>query len=162
MFALEAQMQPSASMQMPSGPAPSARTWRFDRLPSSAMSKAVRRGRLPALLERARVVAEEEIDLAAAGEALQGGPLQCGGPVPVATGSRRPGRKRAAVGKTEQTADTEACPGRQVVQAEAERHRAGGGSTRVGLGERLGVVVVSVHQQKLEASPAQQGTGRAE
>jgi ABC-type tungstate transport system permease subunit len=49
-----------------------------------------------------------------------------------------------------------------VVQTEAERPRAGGGGTGVSLGERLGVVVVSVHQQKLEASPAQQGTGEAE
>jgi hypothetical protein len=118
--------------------------------------------RLPALLERARVVAEEEVDLAAVGEALQGGPLQCGGPVPVATGLRRPGGKRAAVGKTAQTADPEACSGRQVVQAEAERHRAGGGGAGIGLGERLGVVVVSVHEQKLEACPAEQGTGGAE
>ena len=34
---------PSASRQMPSGPMPSAQTRRFDRLPSAAMSKAVRR-----------------------------------------------------------------------------------------------------------------------
>ena len=33
--------------------------------------------RLHALLERARVVAEEEVDLAAVGEALEGGPLFC-------------------------------------------------------------------------------------
>ena len=36
-------MQPSASRQMPSGPIPSAQTRRFDSVPSSAMSKAVRR-----------------------------------------------------------------------------------------------------------------------
>ena len=36
-------MQPSASRQMPSGPTPSAQTRRFDKVPSSAMSKAVRR-----------------------------------------------------------------------------------------------------------------------
>jgi len=46
--------------------------------------------RLCALLERAWVVAEEQVDLGAAGEALQGGPLARGGPVPVAAGSRRP------------------------------------------------------------------------
>jgi hypothetical protein len=68
--------------------------------------------RLGALLERARVVAEEEVDLAAAGEALQGGPLARGGPVPVATGSRRPDGKRAAVGEAAQAAETEACSGR--------------------------------------------------
>ena len=32
----------------------------------------------------------------------------------------------------------------------------------MGAGERLGVVVVSVHEQKLEAGTAEQGTGRAE
>ena len=32
----------------------------------------------------------------------------------------------------------------------------------MGAGERLGVVVVSFHEQKLEAGPAEQGTGRAE
>ena len=45
--------------------------------------------RLCALLERARVVAEEQVDLVAAGEALKGGPLACGGPVPVAAGASR-------------------------------------------------------------------------
>ncbi len=118
--------------------------------------------RLRAVLERARVVAEEEVDLAAAGEALQGGPLARGGPVPVATGSRRPGGKCAAVGETAQAAETEACSGRQVVHAEAERDRAGRGGARVGAGERLGVVVVSVHEQKLEVGAAEQGTGGAE
>jgi hypothetical protein len=43
MFALEAQMQRSASRQMPSGPTPSAQTRRFDKVPSAAMSKAVSR-----------------------------------------------------------------------------------------------------------------------
>ena len=118
--------------------------------------------RLRALLERARIVAEEEVDLAAAGEALEGGPLERDGPVPVATGSTRPDRKRAAVGETAQATKTEACSGRQVVQAEAERHRAGRGSASVGAGERLGVVVVSVDEQKLEACPPEQGTGGAE
>jgi hypothetical protein len=55
--------------------------------------------RLPTLLERARVVAEKDVDVAAAGEALQGGPLARHGPVPLATCSRRPNRKRASVGK---------------------------------------------------------------
>lgn len=43
MLPLEAQMQPSASRQMPSGPTPSAQTRRFDSVPSAAMSKAVSR-----------------------------------------------------------------------------------------------------------------------
>ena len=43
MLALEAQIQPSASRQMPSGPTPSAHTRRFDKAPSAAMSKAVSR-----------------------------------------------------------------------------------------------------------------------
>ena len=87
---------------------------------------------LRALLERARVMAEEDVDLASAGEALAGRPLDRGGPVPAATNSRRPGGKRATVGKTAHTAETEACPGRQVVQAEAERHRAGCGGAGTG------------------------------
>jgi hypothetical protein len=49
--------------------------------------------RLRALLERARIVAEEDVDLAAGGEALEDLPLARGGPVPVATRSRRPGAK---------------------------------------------------------------------
>jgi hypothetical protein len=49
-----------------------------------------------------------------------------------------------------------------VVQAEAERHRAGLGHAGAGAGERLGVVVVSVDEQKLEAGPAEQGAGGAE
>jgi hypothetical protein len=68
----------------------------------------------------------------------------------------------AAVGETAQAAEPEARSGRQVVQAVAERHRAGGGGAGVGAGERLGVVVVSFHEQKLEACPAEQGTGEAE
>jgi hypothetical protein len=118
--------------------------------------------RLCALLERARVMAEEEVDLAGAGEALEGGLLARGGPVPVATGSRRPGGKRAAVGETAQAAETEACSGRKVVQAEAERHGAGGVCVGLGAGECLGVVVVSLDEEKLEACAAEQGTGGAE
>ena len=68
---------------------------------------------------------------------LHGGPLARGGPVPVATGSRRPDGKRAAVGEAAQAAETEACSGRQVVQAVAERHRPGRGSAGAGVGERL-------------------------
>jgi hypothetical protein len=49
-----------------------------------------------------------------------------------------------------------------MVQAEAERHRRGGGGAGAGAGERLGVVVVSVHEQKLEAGPAEQSTCGAE
>ena len=108
-----------------------------------------------ALLERAWVVAEEEVDLAAAGEALEGRALERSRPVPAATGVRD---WRTAIGQTAQAAETEACSGRQVVQAEAEPHRAGRAGTGVGTGERLGVVVVSVHEQKLEADPAEQGS----
>jgi hypothetical protein len=43
MAPLEAQTHPSVSRQMPSGPTPSAQTRRFDRVPSSATSKAVSR-----------------------------------------------------------------------------------------------------------------------
>jgi hypothetical protein len=50
--------------------------------------RSERPARLCALLERARVVAEEEVDLAAVGEALDGGPLARRGPVPLATGPR--------------------------------------------------------------------------
>jgi hypothetical protein len=117
--------------------------------------------RLRALLERARVVAKKKVDLAAAGEALQGGPLARCGAVPVATGSRRPYGKRAAVGEAAQTSETEAGSGRQVVQAVAERHRPGRGSAGAGVGERLAVVVVSVHEQKLEARATEQGSGGA-
>jgi hypothetical protein len=118
-----------------------------------------RAARLRALLERARVVTEEEVDLAAAGEALNRGAFAGGGAVPVATGSRRSDGKRPAVGETAQAAETEARSGRQVVQAEAERHWAVCGGVGASAGERLGVVVVSVHEVKLEACPAEQVTG---
>ncbi len=118
--------------------------------------------RLRALLERARVVAEEEVDLAAADDARQGGPLACGGPVPVTSGSRRPDGQRATVGEAAQPAEPEARSSRQVVQTEAERHRSGRGRAGAGIGERLAVVVVSVHKEKLEARPAEHGTGGAE
>jgi hypothetical protein len=49
-----------------------------------------------------------------------------------------------------------------VVQAEAEPHRARRGGAGVGAGERIGVVVVSVHEEKLEARSAEQGAGRTE
>jgi hypothetical protein len=49
-----------------------------------------------------------------------------------------------------------------VVQAETERHRAGRGHAGAGAGKRLGVVVVSVDEQKLESCPPEQGTGGAE
>jgi hypothetical protein len=116
------------------------------------------------LLERARVVAEEEIDLAAVGEALEGGPLARDGPEPLATRSTRPDGKRATVGETAQATKTVASSSRQMVQAEAERHRAGRGSAGVGVGERerLGVVVISLDEQKLEAGPPEQGARRAE
>jgi hypothetical protein len=119
--------------------------------------------RLRALLERARVVAEEDVDLAAAGEALASRSLDRGGTEPAATGTGLPDGTRAAVGETAQAAETEACSGRQVVQAEAERHRPPRrGSAGVGEGERLRVVVVSVHEQKLEPGPPEHGTGDAE
>ena len=118
--------------------------------------------RVRALLERARVVAEEEVDLAAGREALEGCPLARGGPVPVATCSRRPGAKRAAVAETAQAAEPEACSVRQVVQAEPERDRARGVTARARACERLGVVVVSVHEEKLEVGAAEQGTGGTE
>jgi hypothetical protein len=121
-----------------------------------------RAARLRASLERARVVAEEEVDLAAGGEVLQGGPLARSGPVPVASGSWRPDRKRATVGEAAQPAEPEPRSGWQVVQAEAKRHRTGRGSASVGARERLGVVVVSVHKEKLEACAAEQCTGGAE
>jgi hypothetical protein len=117
---------------------------------------------LRTFIECARVVAEEDVDLAAAGDALKGSPLERGRPVPAASGSRRPDAKRAAVRETAQATETEARSGRQVVQAEAERHRARRGSAGVGAGERLGVVVVPLHEQKLEACSAEQGTGGAE
>jgi hypothetical protein len=118
--------------------------------------------RLRALLERARVVAEEDVDLASPGEAIQGGALARSGPVPVAPTARRPDGKRTAVGETAEATETEPCSSRQVVQAEAERHRAGGENAGAGVGERLGVVVVSIHEQKLESCLAEQSTGGAE
>jgi hypothetical protein len=117
---------------------------------------------LRALLERARVVAEEEIDLAASGEALKSSPLERRDPEPTAIGSRHPEGKRATVSEAAQAAETEACSGRQVVQAVAKRHRPRGWRAGAGAGERRGVVVVSVHEEKLEACPAELGTGGAE
>ena len=117
--------------------------------------------RLRALLERARVVAEEDVDLAAAGNALHSVPLARDNPEPVTTGPpRRPDGERAAVGEAAQPAETEACSGRQVVQPEAERDRAGRGRAGAGVGERVGIVVVSVHEQKLETRPPEQFGGR--
>jgi hypothetical protein len=49
-----------------------------------------------------------------------------------------------------------------VVQTVTERNRAIGGAASPGTRERLGVVVVSVHEQQLEVGPAKHGTGRAE
>src|SRR5262245_10987420 len=113
---------------------------------------------LGALLERARVVAEEDVDLVAAGEALERSPF-AGGGMPVASGSDGKG---AAVGEAAQVAEPEACSGRQVVQTETERHRPGGGAAGPGARERIGVVVVALHEQKLEAGTAKQGSGGAE
>jgi hypothetical protein len=114
-----------------------------------------------ALLECAGVVAEEEIDLAAASELREGGTLERDGSVPVATRSTRPCGKRAAVGETPQVTKTEACSGRQVMQAEAERYRAGRARSTARACERLDVIVVSVDEQKLEACLAKQGIGGA-
>ncbi len=118
--------------------------------------------RVRALLQRSRVVAEEEVDLAPAGEALQDGPLARGGPMPVAAGSRRPGAERAAVGEAAQAAEKEACSGRQVMQAEPKRHRPRGVYVGAGAGECLGVVVVSLHEQKLEIGATEQRPGEPE
>jgi hypothetical protein len=118
--------------------------------------------RLRALLERARVVAQEQVDLAAAGEALKGGALARGGPEPAAIVTSGPDRTRAAVGKAAQAAEPEACSGRQVVEAEAERHGAGCGHAGAGSGERPGVIVVSFDEQELQAREAEEGAGRAE
>jgi hypothetical protein len=49
-----------------------------------------------------------------------------------------------------------------MVQAESERHGAGRGRAGAGAGECLGVVVVSLDEEKLEAGPAEQSTGGAE
>jgi hypothetical protein len=115
------------------------------------------------LLERARVVAEEDVDFAAGGgEALERHPLARCSTVPVATGSPRSDGKRAAIGEATQAAEPEARSGRQVVQAGSERHRAEGGGAGSGTCERPGVVVVSVHEEELEAGPVQQYTNGAE
>jgi hypothetical protein len=121
-----------------------------------------RAARLRTLLERARIVAEEEVDLAAAGEALEGGPLERSSPEPIATGSTQLDGSRAAVSETAQAAQTEPCAGRQVVQPEPERHRASDAVAVAGAGKRLGVVVVSIYEQKLESCRAEQGTSGAE
>jgi hypothetical protein len=133
-----------------------------ERRPEFRRERGEAAARLRAFLERARVVAEEKIDLAAAGNALEGGALGSGGAVPAASGSRRPGAKRAAVGETAQAAEPKACSGRHVVHAVAEGHRAGCGGAFSGAGERLRVVVVSFYEQKLEACSAEQSTGGAE
>jgi hypothetical protein len=117
---------------------------------------------LRALLERSRVVAEEEVDLTAVGEPFEGGPLARGRPVPVATGPRRPITICAAVGETTQAAEPEASSRRQVVQAEAERHWARRGPAGAGAGERFGVVMISFYEQKLEPRAAEQVAGAAE
>jgi hypothetical protein len=121
-----------------------------------------RASRLGALLERARVVAEEDVDFAAGGEALERHPLARCSTVPVATGSPWSDGKRAAIGEAAQAAEPEARSGRQVVQAGSERHRAEGGGAGSGTCERPGVVVVSVHEEELEAGPVQQYTNGAE
>src|SRR5262249_49265020 len=90
------------------------------------------------------------------------GPVGRGGTGPGAPALPGSEGKRAAGGETAQAAEPEARSGRQVVQTEAERHRAGGGAARAGARERLGVVVVSVHKQKLEVGPAKQGTSGTE
>ena len=107
-------------------------------------------------------MAEEEVDFAVARKALQPRPLACDSAVPAAISPRGPDWKRAAVGEAAQAAETEACSRTQVVQAVTERHRPACGITGASAGERLGVVVVSVHEQKLEAGPAEYGARRAE
>jgi hypothetical protein len=114
------------------------------------------------LFERARVVTKEDVDLAATREALQCGPLARDGTMPVATGPTRSDGKRASVGETAQPTQPEPCPCRQVVHAETERHRADSGASGAGACERISVVVVSVHEEKLEAGPAKQRTDGAE
>ena len=121
-----------------------------------------RSSRLLAFFESAWVVAEEDVDLAADGEALHEGALVRDGTVPLATGSTRSGRKRASVGETPKAAEPEACSGRQVVQTESERYRAGGGAAYPGARERLGVVVVTVDEQQVEACATKRRTGRSE
>ena len=106
-------------------------------------------------------MAEEDIYLSAAGEKLERGALERGRPVPAAIGPTPPHGKRTAVGETAQAAEPEACSGGQVMEAEAQRHRPGNGCVLAGAGERLSVVVVSVHEQKLEPRTTEQSTGGA-
>jgi hypothetical protein len=49
-----------------------------------------------------------------------------------------------------------------VVETETERHRPGGGAVGPGARERIGIVVVPLHEQKLEAGTAKQSSGGAE
>jgi hypothetical protein len=70
-------------------------------------------------------VAEEDVYLSAAGEKLERGALERGGPVPAAIGPTPPHGKRTAVGETAQAAEPEACSGGQVMEAEAQPHRPG-------------------------------------
>jgi len=63
-----------------------------ERRPKLCRKRGEAAARLRAFLDRARIVAEEKVDLAAAGDALEGGPLESGGAVPAAIGSRRPAR----------------------------------------------------------------------
>src|ERR1044071_3240845 len=83
---------------------------------------------------------QRDVDPAAASKVLQHAPLARDGPKPVATRDRHADRRRASVGETVQATEAEACSGREVVETEAERYRAGGGSA--GAGERLRVVAM--------------------
>jgi hypothetical protein len=47
------------------------------------------------------------------------------------------------------------------MEPEPQRHRPGSGCVRAGAGERLGIVVVSVHEQKLEPRTTEQSAGGA-
>jgi hypothetical protein len=105
---------------------------------------------------------KEDVDLATRGEALDDGAFVRDASVPFATDSTPSGRERAPVGETPQAAEPEACSGRQVVQAESERYRAGGGAACLGARERLSVVVVTVDKKQLEAGATKQGTGGSE
>ena len=49
-----------------------------------------------------------------------------------------------------------------MVETEPERHRPGAGAAGAGVRERIGVVVVPLHEQKLEAGTAKQSSGGAE
>ena len=106
-------------------------------------------------------MAEEDIYLSAAGEKLERGALERGRPVPAAIGPTPPHGKRTAVGETAQAAEPEACSGGQVMEAESQPHRPGSGCVRAGAGERLGIVVVSLHEQKLESRTTEQSAGGA-